>query len=154
MKGITPIISIIILLLITIGLASAAWTYMSGYMNNLISRTLDVTPASCIGGTQVTFLVRNAGTNNVGTTSINVIDLSDASQRVVTWKFLNNTDAPADYVIKAGETVRALLGKDLPVVPPTSTSACTKSGEAKTCKYELTLLQSTWKQDLFVACTG
>jgi len=135
-------------LLITIGLASAAWTYMSGYMNNLISRTLDVTPASCIGGTQVTFLVRNAGTNNVGTTSINVIDMSDATPRAVSWVFLNGSvdTPPIGYVIKAGETIRALL--------PSGVGACTTPGNAKTCQYEMTLTGATWRQEMSVACTG
>jgi flagellin-like protein len=143
MKGITPIISIIILLLITIGLASAAWTYMSGYMNNLISRTLDVTPASCIGGTQVTFLVRNAGTNNVGGDSINCMNMDTGTTETITWYSLTTGAQITSPVLKAGDSIRAKIGNN-----------CTLSGTAKTCKYELTLLQSTWKQDLFVACTG
>jgi flagellin-like protein len=41
-KGITPIISIIILLLITIALAGAAWTYMQGFLFSQISKTFIV----------------------------------------------------------------------------------------------------------------
>ncbi len=148
MKGITPIISIIILLLITIGLASAAWTYMSGYLTNLTSRTLGVTPASCIGGTQVTFLVRNAGTNNIGSNTINVLDMSNGSPVALAFKYLNGTDIPSGYVIQAGETIRALLPA------PPNPGACTTAGNPKTCQYELTLKDSTWNQALSVACTG
>ena len=38
-KGITPIVSTIILLLITIALAGAAWTYMQGYLFAQISKS-------------------------------------------------------------------------------------------------------------------
>jgi len=145
MKGITPIISIIILLLITIGLASAAWTYMSGYMSNLISRTLDVTPANCIGGTQVTFIVRNAGTNNIGSNSIQAMNMDTSLPESLTWYSINGTALASspEIVLAAGSSMRAKIGNN-----------CTLSGTAKTCKYELILVGSTWKQDLFVACTG
>ena len=38
-KGITPIIAIIILLLITIALAGAAWAYLQGFLFGQISKT-------------------------------------------------------------------------------------------------------------------
>ena len=38
-KGITPIIAIIILLLITIALAGAAWAYLQGFLFSQISKT-------------------------------------------------------------------------------------------------------------------
>lgn len=145
-KGITPIISIIILLLITIGLASAAWTYMSGYMNNLISRNLDVTPASCIGGTQVTFIVRNAGTNNIGSNSIQVMNMEGAVPESLTWYYPNGSilvSSGTETVLAAGASMRAKIANN-----------CTSAGTQKTCKYELALAGSTWKHDLFVACTG
>jgi flagellin-like protein len=142
MKGITPIISVIILLLITIGLASAAWTYMSGYMNSLTSRVLEISPASCIGGTQVTFLVRNAGTNNIGGDSIKAMNLNSGAAEALTWQYLNGTDVTSP-IIESGSTIRAKI-----------TNPCTTAGVAKTCEYELTLIGSTWKQEIPVACTG
>lgn len=41
-KGITPVISIIILLFITIALAGAAWTYLQSFMFGQISKTFSV----------------------------------------------------------------------------------------------------------------
>jgi len=141
-KGITPIISIIILLLLTIGLASAAWTYMSGYMSGLMSRALDIIPASCIGGTTVTFLVRNIGTDNVGTSGINVMNLDTGAAEPLTWQYLNGT-AAGSPVMPTGSTYRGTL-----------TTPCTTAGNAKTCKYEITLTASSWKQNIPISCTG
>jgi flagellin-like protein len=140
MKGITPIISIIILLLITIGLASAAWTYMSGYMTGLLSRIIEVSTASCISGTQVTFLVKNSGTNNVGISGISNLNLVTGSSEAMTWEHLNGSAAT---MIGPGETVRAKI-----------TNPCTTTGVPKTCQYELALTGTTWKQQLAVPCTG
>ena len=143
MKGITPIISIIILLLITIGLASAAWTYMSGYMTGLLSRALDVSSSpNCIGGTIVSFIVKSIGTNNVGTQSINCLNLDSGATEVLTWQWLNGTNAGTP-TLAAGMSIRATI-----------TNPCTTTGNAKTCKYELTLVGTTWKQDLPIYCTG
>ncbi len=52
-KGITPIIAIIVLLLITIALAGAAWTYLQGFLFSQISKTFNVPPNSiyCSGAT-------------------------------------------------------------------------------------------------------
>lgn len=59
MKGITPIISIIILLLITIALAATAYTYMSGFMFGQMSvMSIPNKGAFCSGG-QVTIIIRN-----------------------------------------------------------------------------------------------
>ena len=144
MKGITPIISIIILLLITIGLASAAWTYMSGYMSGLMSRVLDVSSSpSCIGGTQVTFIARNAGTNNIGAQSIQCMNMDTGTTEALTWQWLNGTAAGSSPVLGSGMSIRAIM-----------TNPCTSPGVAKTCKYELTLGGTTWKQELPVYCTG
>lgn len=40
-KGITPIISIIVLLLITIGLVGIAWLYLSGYILGRTEKTIE-----------------------------------------------------------------------------------------------------------------
>ena len=45
-KGITPIIAIIVLLLITIALAGAAWTYLQGFLFSQITKTFTVPPNS------------------------------------------------------------------------------------------------------------
>ena len=61
MKGITPIISIIILLLITIALAATAYSYMSGFLFGQVSSSFSVPNggAFCSGAGEITVMVRN-----------------------------------------------------------------------------------------------
>ena len=142
MKGITPIISIIILLLITIGLASAAWTYMSGYFQGLTSKVLEMSSASCIGGTQVSFLAGNIGTSNISTASIQILDLDTGSNVVTTWKDLSNAVISS---IAPGQSARAFLG---------GAANCTTAGVSKSCRYEMTITSTTFKQIIPVTCPG
>ena len=62
MKAITPVISIIILLLITISLAGIGWTYMSGYYEAMTSKQISIVYGSGMGD-QV--MVRNTGTSDI-----------------------------------------------------------------------------------------
>ena len=64
MKGVTPIIAIIMLLLITVALAGAAWTYLQAYMSALIGKSIEVTDAFCINGDTAVVLLRNSGTQS------------------------------------------------------------------------------------------
>jgi flagellin-like protein len=73
MKGITPIISIIVLLLITISLAGAAYVFLGGYMTGLTGRTLQVqNPGSCIAGGTAFITVTNMGSLPVNSSSCSV----------------------------------------------------------------------------------
>ncbi|MBI4020376.1 MAG: LamG domain-containing protein [Candidatus Aenigmarchaeota archaeon] len=66
MKGITPIISIIILLLITIALSGAAYTYLSIYFGSLTQKTLQVTDAYCdSGGSGAVLILSGTGTRDI-----------------------------------------------------------------------------------------
>lgn len=67
-KGITPIISIIILLLITIGLAASAYTFMSGYFGTMTGTSIQVSGV-CVGGTNDYALIT---VTNIGTASIDL----------------------------------------------------------------------------------
>ncbi len=75
-KGITPIIAIIILLLITIALAGAAWTFLSGFLGMQIEKSFFATP----GGTYCTYDSTNDSYNitvtvaNTGTSTIKASD--------------------------------------------------------------------------------
>lgn len=63
MKGITPIISIIVLLLITVSLAGAAYVFLTGYQTSLTGKTIQVSnPGACAGGTTASITVTNQGT--------------------------------------------------------------------------------------------
>ncbi len=67
-KGITPIISIIVLLLITVALAGAAWTYLSGIMGIYTEKSFIIPTAGayCSAGKIVVSLV-NTGTSTITT---------------------------------------------------------------------------------------
>ncbi len=107
-------------------------------------RLFTIYPAACINGTQVTFLIQNVGIYEQKTKNVNAVDMSDNSLKVLTFHFLNGTgEAPAGYVLKPGETVRAKI-----------TSPCTTGGNPKNCSYELSLTGYNWKQELSVTCSG
>lgn len=58
-KGITPIISIIILLLITVSLAGAAWTFLQGFLLPQIQKSFVIPPGGsyCIRGAIKVYVV-------------------------------------------------------------------------------------------------
>jgi len=71
-KGITPIIAIIILLLITIALAGAAWTFLSGFLGTQIEKSFFVptggaycTYDSITDSYNITVTVANTGTSTI-----------------------------------------------------------------------------------------
>ena len=64
-KGITPIIAVIILLLITVALAGLAWAFLSGYFTGLTGKTIAVVDYSCIGGNTAQVIIRNSGTQSI-----------------------------------------------------------------------------------------
>jgi flagellin-like protein len=78
MKGITPIIAIIILLLITVAIAGAGYSYITMYSGGLTNRQIEVTDASCRNGVAVVN-VKNIGTQPFNTTSVQVINGRDGS---------------------------------------------------------------------------
>ncbi len=85
-KAISPIISIIILLLITIAIASTGYSYLLTYWTSLTNKQIQVLDASCYSGSQGKIIVRNIGTNSIDTTEIKVINTQtgqDISQEVL-----------------------------------------------------------------------
>ncbi|NIO22451.1 MAG: hypothetical protein GTN38_00305 [Candidatus Aenigmarchaeota archaeon] len=63
-KGITPIIAIIILLLITIGLAATAWTYLSGFLITY-TKSISLVDSYCTGANTSNVILRNSGTESI-----------------------------------------------------------------------------------------
>jgi len=79
-KGITPIIAVIILLLITVALAGMAWAFLSGYFTGLTGKTIAVVDYSCIGGTTAQAIIRNSATGPIDFGACTVVgDISGAS---------------------------------------------------------------------------
>jgi len=70
-KGITPIIAIIILLLITMSMAATAWVFLSGYLDTMVGKSF-VIPTNAAGcssdGTIRVYIT------NTGSTAINIDD--------------------------------------------------------------------------------
>ncbi len=69
-KAITPIISIIVLLLITVSLAGVAYVYLFGFLGTRIDKTFSVPPSGIIctdvGGTnEIIVVVTNTGTSTL-----------------------------------------------------------------------------------------
>lgn len=89
-KGITPIISIIILLLITMALVGTAWAYMSGFIATYTEQNIAMSPGSAFCGPDGNFRVTvlNTGTNAVPGANIKVSVIGNT-----TWgeNMLNNT---------------------------------------------------------------
>ena len=71
MKGITPIISIIVLLLITVSLAGVAYIFLSGYMGGLTGRAVQAT-GTCVGGSSAFITLTNLGNQNIDLGACNV----------------------------------------------------------------------------------
>ena len=79
-KGITPIIAIIILLLITIALAASAWTFLSGFLGTQIEKSffVPIGGAYCVGGT-IKVTVVNTGTTTIKASDFIVHSIDDAN---------------------------------------------------------------------------
>ncbi len=86
MKGITPIISIIILLLITIALAGVAYTFLMGQMYTRIGSSFDIPigGAFCTNGA-ITIQVVNTGTADISDSDFTIaqIDGTDVTGSLV-----------------------------------------------------------------------
>ena len=65
MKGITPIIAIIVLLLITVALAGVAYSYLNSYMTGLTSKSIEVRDSFCVSGDTAIIIVANVGTTPI-----------------------------------------------------------------------------------------
>ncbi len=63
-KGITPIIATVVLLLIAVAIAGAAYTYITGYWGGLTQKTLESPSATCTAAGAVLNL-RNSGSGNI-----------------------------------------------------------------------------------------
>ena len=67
MKGISPIIAIIIILLITIAIAGAAYAYISIVWGGMITEAIQITGQNCNNGL-VTIYAKNVGTDALADT--------------------------------------------------------------------------------------
>jgi flagellin-like protein len=109
-KGITPIIAIIVLLLITVALAGAAWTYLSGYLGGLTGKSVEIRDYFCVGANNnnPTIIVANTGTLSLSTSEISIIYTTTGVQPNGRWSFINGTygltEIPANGLAKWNST--------------------------------------------------
>jgi len=66
MKGISPIIATIVILLVTIVIAGAAWAYISGYFSGMVSKGVEITSIDCTTN-GVKIYLHNIGSDNIDT---------------------------------------------------------------------------------------
>lgn len=141
MKGISPIISIIILLLITVSLAASAWTYISGYWGGLVSTGVEVSSTICSSGTSVRIYVHNIGTSNMNMISSMDIDRIQGSSTLVFNKSTLTYD-PVDGTVGPGET-----GKIVDV-------NCTEPGVQQRCAYDIVHSPTGRLYQAYTTCYG
>ena len=118
MKGITPIIATIILLLITIGLASAAYTYIAGYWSGAASSVLELVDQYCNGSKDVGIALRNVGTSTIYVYDITVISVDGHK---ITHSWANNA-GPGATTIEPQSTV--IFTDDIDSAAPCSNGIC------------------------------
>jgi flagellin-like protein len=93
-KGITPVISIVILLLITIALAGMAWTYLQSVFLSQVEESIRVPSGGifCEGG-RVHAYVTNLGTHDLPCDSFTLVTV-------------NNQDASGNHTCAGGSIPR------------------------------------------------
>jgi flagellin-like protein len=126
-KGITPIIAIIILLLITIGLAATAWTYLSGFLVTY-TKSLTLVDSYCAGGVNATVIMRNSGTEAISVGSCTSFT-GGTSQ---TCGALTITRTDGNPFSNAGLDKTGTLGTQQML---TFTDVCTTAGTPRVCTY-------------------
>ncbi len=94
MKGITPIISTIVLLLITVALAGAAWVYIGGFMGTYTEKSFTIPTGGAYCDAQGSFHVRVV---NTGTSTITSADWVEKS-------VTNSTITPLDLTVSSVPT--------------------------------------------------
>ncbi len=86
-KAITPVISIIVLLLITVALAGASWSYISGYWEGMTSKQLEVSDSFCLATGEGKILIKNMGSSAIISDEIIVVDKKSGNDITgeITW---------------------------------------------------------------------
>jgi len=107
MKGITPVIAIIVLLLITVALAGATWTYLNAYWTNLVGKQIEITDGFCINSNEAVVFIRNTGTQSfVPADEISVVDIKTGNIVSVIWAHINGTVLVSGALMDAGKVAR------------------------------------------------
>ena len=153
-KGITPIIAIIVLLLITIALAGAAWTFLNTYVGGSIGKDFSVPlTGTCVGGTTAVIKVTNMGTEliSLGTCNTNPVTGTSGNCGDIT---VLRTDSSANMNGSfSASSITAPVGTSLSSVQFTDTN-CTTANNPKICSYEFSRAGEFSPKRVSVTCSG
>ena len=75
-KGITPIIAILVMLLITIAITGSAWIYITTYYSSMTGKAIEISSIDCTSS-GVKIYMRSIGTDTIDTGSANDINVSE-----------------------------------------------------------------------------
>jgi flagellin-like protein len=131
-KGITPIIAIIVLLLITIALAGAAWTYMSTYFTTLTAKNMQMVDSYCTGTNAIVVL------KNIGSEGINIGTCASPGSitgTTATCGELRITRTDIDGTMYGNLDASGVL--DPQKFVKFTDKNCTLTGQIKTCNYRI-----------------
>jgi flagellin-like protein len=151
-KGITPIIAVIILLLITVALAGMAWAFLQGYFGSLTTKNIIAAGGYCTGGTQANVIIKNTGTDKI---NISYCDtgLPSTNTRACGELTVARTDTggSGNMSLGTGAGVQFLNGGATVIFTDT---ACTATGAPKSCSYIFTAGSGIGPATASVDCQG
>ena len=109
LKGISAIIATLLILVITLGLAGLAYTYISRIFTSRTA-TLSLVDVYCYGG-RATAIIRNEGTTDISGSSVRLIAINENCNELNTTKYLTSSDQSAtfDNNFPAGEDVSIIF---------------------------------------------
>lgn len=126
-KGITPIVATVVLLLVVVAIAGAAYSYITGFWGGITENAIEVTSAVCTGNT-VTMYLRNVGTT--------VLDMGSGSTIVgVTRSIIAGGSLGAMTLVRSNAT--GVCGGATCLVNPRAVGTLSDAncGAGATCKY-------------------
>jgi len=150
-KGITPIIAVIILLLITVALAGMAWAFLQGYFGTLTTKNIIAAGGYCTAGTQANVIIKNTGTDKINISYC--ADAGPANSRSCGDLTIARTDTGGimDSNIPGTSGLQFLAGGQTVIFTDT---ACTAAGSPKSCTYIFTAGSGIGPATASVDCQG
>jgi len=150
MKGISGVIAVILMLMITMALAGSAYLFISGAFSRQ-TQGIELVDAFCVGGLEARILFRNAETN----------DITFVGSGGTFLGCTPTTGSPAtcgsiSVNRLSGGGTASFGGDRTPVAPGTTATlrdtGCTTAGTTRTCIYRIT--SSGRAVEASVPCTG
>jgi archaellum component FlaG (FlaF/FlaG flagellin family) len=121
-------------LLITVSLAAAAWTYISGYWGGLVGSAIEVTSVICQGGVNATIYIHNIGTQRLNMNDLDITRTDGGGTASYVFD-------PSSGMLDPGKTGKI---KDI---------TCTTAGSQQRCSYDIVDRAGRLHQP-YTTCTG